>query len=387
MIRRYLHALHIFNDGFLASIVLFLPFIAKDLGLNLTQAGFLGTLVNSLAIILALPAGYLAAKFGGFKVLIGAAFLYALGFIGIGFSTTYYWLFPMFLLAGVGFALFHPIGFALISRLSKKEERGTAMGNFTALGEVGRVGLSVALTFLIVYLGWHYTAMLYGALAFAIAAFIALRLRRKKETLAVRGVGKENVSMRMILANKKFILASIANLFDSLAGTALFIFLPFLLLHRGADPALLGSFTAAYFIGILIGKTVLSRMADRYGSAKIFIAAELFMAVIIVLMAQTTFLPFILICSVILGIFTKGTAPITKTMVSESVEHHGGFEKAFGVNGIVIGTAATSAPVFLGFMADTYGIVAAFFCMAIAAIIAVVPALLFNFVKVPVSQR
>src|SRR6266545_3968604 len=100
MVQRYLYALHIFNDGFIAALLLFLPFIAKDLGLNLTQAGFLGTLVNSLTIFLAIPAGYIATKIGGFKTLIFACFLYGLGYVGVGLSHAYVWLFPMFLLAG-----------------------------------------------------------------------------------------------------------------------------------------------------------------------------------------------------------------------------------------------------------------------------------------------
>jgi len=68
----------------MASFLLLLPFIAKDLILNLTQVGFLGTLFNSMSIMLALPAGYIAKKVGGMKTLILALFVYAVGFLTTG---------------------------------------------------------------------------------------------------------------------------------------------------------------------------------------------------------------------------------------------------------------------------------------------------------------
>src|SRR5436305_11023186 len=84
----YLNILHVLNDGFQASFLLLLPFIAKDLHTNLTQIGFLGTLVNSLSVVLALPAGYVATKVGGMRTLVIALFIYALGYFVTGFAPT-----------------------------------------------------------------------------------------------------------------------------------------------------------------------------------------------------------------------------------------------------------------------------------------------------------
>src|SRR5882672_6539026 len=119
-----LHILHILNDGFNASFLLLLPFIAKDLVLNLTQVGFLGTLFNSMSIVLALPAGYIAKKVGGMKTLNLALFVYAVGFLATGFIPSYLWLFVTFMMASIGFGVFHPISFALIAKWSSKETRG-----------------------------------------------------------------------------------------------------------------------------------------------------------------------------------------------------------------------------------------------------------------------
>lgn len=187
----------------------------------------------------------------------------------------------------------------------------------------------------------------------------------------------KNIHLIEILKHTKFLFATMTGLFDSLASTALFMFLPFLLLKRGVSPALLGSFAAAFFIGNLIGRLVLGRFTDKYGTAKVFIIAELLMGLFIFFLAKTSSFFLIVIVSVILGIFTKGTVAVTNTMVSEASEHHGNFEKAFGVNEFITNIGTTLAPVILGLLSDKYGIIAAFYAMGIAAAIAALPAYLF----------
>jgi predicted MFS family arabinose efflux permease len=68
-------------------------------------------------------------------------------------------------------------------------------------------------------------------------------------------------------------------------------------------------------------------------------------------------------------------------MISEASEHHGNFEKAFSVSEFITNIGTTIAPLVLGFLSNNLGIVSAFYAMAIAAVIAVVPAFLFYKVK------
>ena len=66
------------------------------------------------------------------------------------------------------------------------------------------------------------------------------------------------------------------------------------------------------------------------------------------------------------------------TMVSESVEHHGRYEKAFGLNAFNVAIAVTISPLILGFIADRYGIVMAFNFCAVLALLAIFPTLVFK---------
>ena len=128
----------------------------------------------------------------------------------------------------------------------------------------------------------------------------------------------------------------------------------------------------------MFGKVVLGRLVDKLGNVKVFIVSELSMAVCIILLASSYAIPLIIVSSVILGIFAKGTVPVLTTMVTESVEHHGRFEKAFSLNAVFVGVGSSIAPILLGYLSDTLGIVQAFYASALFALIAIVPAYLFS---------
>src|SRR3989344_701726 len=372
-----LYILHILNDGFQASILLLLPFIAKELNLDQIQVGFLGGTLNILLVILALPAGYLALKFGSFKLLLYGLLLYVIGYFATALSPNFFFLIPVFLFTGIGFSLFHPVAFALVTRVSDKKERGKQMGNFTAIGDIGRIGISAVITFVIVYIGWRSSTFIQACFGLIIFIYIYFFTNIKDKTTH-ENIKPVDIKIKEFIKNRKFLFTSFAGALDSFASSTLFVFLPFLLLYRGVDPKVLGSFTAAFFIGNLLGKSILGRFVDKFGSASIFIIAEILMAILIFVLANTPSFLIIIIASVALGIFTKGTAPVIQTMVSESVEHHGNYEKAFGLNSFVNGIAATLAPITLGFFSKNFGIVTAFNISAIFALLAIVPAIGFR---------
>jgi predicted MFS family arabinose efflux permease len=378
----HLNILHILNDGFAASLVLLLPFIAQSQGLSLTQVGLLGTILNAAGVILALPAAYLATRFGGLKVLVVAAFGYGMAFLVTGGTGQFLVLLPVFVFAGIGFGVFHPIAFALIAKWTPKEKRGRTIGDFTAIGDIGRIGIAAALSFFAVAIGWQKAAILYAIVALIAAIFFYRYLFSDKTRIQPKKEHHEktqDLSFWQVLRNKRYIMTICSAGFDGFASASLFVFLPFLLLQRHVDPVFLGAFTATFFVGTFFGKTLLGRFVDKWGGAKVFIMAELFMAVFIYLLAGTTALPLIVVCSVILGIFTKGTVPVLQTMVTESVEHHGNFEKAFGIEGFVSSLGIALAPVALGFVSDKFGIISAFYVMAGSALLAAIPAIAFFF--------
>lgn len=375
-----INTLHILNDGFKASLLLFLPFIARDLNISLTKVGFLGTAINSLEIFFAIPAGMIAARVGGFRFLIITMLFYALGYLLLSFASTYAIVIIAFILAGVAFGMFHPVAFSVVSKMFGRGERGSQLGNFTALGDLGRIGISSLTTFIITYIGWRQTAffsfsLVVGLFLLFYLLFSYQKRGAQKSEAEVQGPGP---SYREILKNKRFMLATSCFILDSFASSALFIFIPFLLLQRGVAPVYLGALTSTFFIGNMFGKVLLGKLVDRLGNVRVFIISEYLMAFFIIVLAISTNIPLIILSSIILGAFTKGTVPVLTSMVTEAVDHHGRYEKAFSLNAVFVGIGATIAPLFLGFLSDSFGITNAFYASSVLAVVATVPAILYR---------
>lgn len=375
---RSLNVLHIFNDGFQASMLLLLPFIAKDLHASYAQSGLLGAAMNSLQVFLALPAGYVAVRFGGLRVLIIGALLTAVGFIGVAFGPTLALLVILFFLAGVGFAVFHPIAFSMVARVAEKKSIGKTMGSFTALGDVGRIGLTAIITVLIVQFGWRNTAFIYGCIGFLVFLIFVKYLFVSAYSPYVQekhAKAKKPLRLLEILMQPAFLMANLAGMLDSFASSSLFVFLPFLYLQKGIDAKILGSFTATFFIGNILGKYFLGRFVDIFGNSRVFIAAELLMALFVALLASAHSFVFIIIFSIALGALTKGTVPVFQAMLSESVQNHGQYEKAYGLCALLVSSTTVIAPLVLGWISDGYGIVASFYVVASFALLAIIPAI------------
>ncbi|PIP63281.1 hypothetical protein CO165_02295 [Candidatus Roizmanbacteria bacterium CG_4_9_14_3_um_filter_33_18] len=373
--------LHFFNDGFLASIILLLPFIAKDLKLNLTQVGFLSSIFSLSGILISLPIGYISSRFGASKVLIFTMIFYSLGFLFSGISHSYVFLIFAFTIMSIAFGSFHPISFSIVAQLTKKEKLGRTVGDFTAIGEFGRICLTGFISYIAFSIGWRQTSFIYVIIS-ALILFVFLFFHFKNTRIVVeddlRTKNQKKINFIEILKNKKFILVLFINFFDNLASSALYIFLPFLLISKKISPSILGTFTSAFFLGNLIGKMGLGRLTDKFKNSKVFIYAELLMILFILLLAYSNSITFIIIFSIILGSLTMGTAPIRTTMVAETNEHHGSYEKAFAITSFFASLASALAPIILGYVADRYGIVNSFNLTALFALFAVLSAYIYK---------
>lgn len=385
-------ALHFFNDGFLASIILLLPFIAKDLKLNLTQVGFLSSIFSLSGILLSLPVGHLSSRFGAIKILIFTIIFYVLGFLFTSLSHSYIFLIFAFFIMSIAFGSFHPVSFSLVARWSKKEKLGRTIGDFTAIGEFGRICLSGFISFIAFSIGWKQTSFIYVIIsAFLLLFFLYFNFNNKTTNIEedIKTKNQKQINILEIIKNKKFLLVLSINFFDLLASSALFIFLPFLLIKKGISPSILGAFTSAFFLGNLIGKMGLGRLTDKFKNTKVFIIAELFMIIFILLLTYSNSIFFIIVFSVVLGSLTMGTAPIRTTMVTETNEHHGLYEKVFGISSFVASISSALAPIILGYVADLYGIINSFNLSALFALFAIISAYIYNreknLIKNPIS--
>lgn len=371
-------ALHYLNDGIRTTFTSLLPFIAKDLHLSFTQVGILSASQGFMVMLLSLPSAFFAVRWGGFKILFLALVFYSVGAIVIGLSPNVWMIMIAFYLGSSGFGMFHAIGNTLVARASNSTNTGRNMGLYATFGDIGRITLPVTAIFLASFLGWRETFFILagcGLLTYAIAHWVLplkkhmIHERSNKTTQSYKEWLSE---LPYFIRQKRLLLVTAAGAIDNFAANPIFIFLPFFVLEKGFPVAMLGVFTAAYFIGSLSGKNILGYCADKFGTAKVFMYAEIGMAITLVVFTIFNNVVLLLILSSLIGLFSRGTTPLVATLFSE-VTHQDHYEKAYGLGETFLGMSVIFAPIFMGILADTIGVSAVFYTAAGLGLFTLIP--------------
>ncbi len=117
----------------------------------------------------------------------------------------------------------------------------------------------------------------------------------------------------------------------------------------------------------------MGRLTDRIRKEKLFICCEAFIFLSLILLSAASSYLMISALALILGFFSKGTVPITSTMIAESSSADG-YESAYSLNSLSTSIASTTAPLLLGFAADAAGIQSVFTICGLVALLSIIPA-------------
>ena len=116
-------------------------------------------------------------------------------------------------------------------------------------------------------------------------------------------------------------------------------------------------------------------MVDHFGTRKVFVIAEIVMALLLITLILQQELFIIIGASLLLGIVTKGTIPVIQTIITEPLQAKDHYHDIFAISTFARGTTNIITPLIFGFIASLCSINWIYWIMAIAAICAVIPIL------------
>ena len=362
-----LSALHMVNDGYVACLPLFLPFITQDINITLSQAGFLGGILHFSGVVLAFPAAFLGTYLGSFHTLGYAALFIFASYILMFMAKSYVWVLLAFLVGSLGFGVFHPVAFAAVAKTSQTK-LGTQMGNFTANGDIGRIALSALLTFMIAKLSWGTTAFIYAFLPLFAGLAVLIPGRYRNEVAQFGPEEKKERHSVFVRPTKRLIILFSAIFLDAFSVASLFLFLPFLFQAKGFDTAIIGSLTGVFFIGNYLGKMVCGRIVELKGVKKVFLVAELCLALTVFTLSFTSSMYLLIALLIIMGILSKGTVPVLSTFLADTAkEIKVNIDGIYSLYSVLYNGAETISPLILGIAAAAWGIERMFIiCAAIS---------------------
>ncbi len=359
------------SKGWEVAILGLLAFIQQQHGLSLYLVGLLSTAFIVSQVFISLFTGHIAhAVHGRNVILLSIACSLAAWLVLILYSSLPM-LFLAYTLGGLSSGLFEPIGNSLVAK-SCVANRATAIGDFAAFGDMGRIAMAAVAVALAGMVGLKPTFLiLLGSTVLAL--ILALIFNRRLEDPAATGEA-EFVGLGQLLDNRKFCYAALAGIADSFSSASLYIFIPFLLVAKGIPLENTGWYIGIFFAGYFIGRLGLGRLADHHGPANMLMVGEVAMAGLLILLVAAAG-PVVLGALIfLLGIFTRGTSPIIRSMVADAIDGRMSFHNAFGNYSFASrGSSALCRPLF-GYVAGYSGIGAVFYIAAAVSLVTLYPA-------------
>jgi predicted MFS family arabinose efflux permease len=373
----FLNALHVIIDGLTDSMAVLLPFVAISFGVGAMAAGSIVSASNALNTFCGLFT-LMALRWTGYiGTLALAVLVFGCGFLLSALGTSIYIVGLLLVLGAAGLVIFHSAAFSYLVVRSDKTTRGKAIGDFTAIGDIGRIPLAsfagvVAATSFLNIPGWRLIFLCYGIAAIGIAIYVLLAAA---PSVAVAGGPGRRMLDVTPLKRRQHLMPIISGMLDAFGSNQVFVFLPFLLFAKGLDPKFVGAVAFAFTLGSFAGKSILGRFVDRLGARNVFIVAEVILACSILAIVATDQAAALLGITLLLGAVSKGTVPVVQAIAAEPFDQEKDYQNILAIMTFVRGLASVVAPIVFGAAITMLGTDWSFCLMALAVVAAIGPLL------------
>ena len=259
------HALH---DGYTDLIYVMLPIWQAEFGIGYAALGLLRTCFSGTMAGLQIPAALLSERLGVPLVLAVGTALSGVGYLIAGASVGFWTLVVALLIGGLGSSTQHPLASALVARAFAGPRSLKALGTYNFAGDIGKMSLPAAATLMLVVLDWQSTLAIFGLIGLAVAAAVFVLAPR----FTVEGLAEPAGEAKPVVtttagraARYGFPVLLVIGMVDSATRMGFLIFLPFILLAKGASLPTVGLALTLVFAGGAVGKLVCAFIGARIG--------------------------------------------------------------------------------------------------------------------------
>jgi MFS family permease len=358
----------VLHDGYTDLIYVMLPIWQAEFGIGYAALGLLRTCYSGTMAGLQIPSALLSERLGVPLVLAAGTALSGIGYLVAGASVGFWTLVIALLIGGMGSSTQHPLGSALVARAFAGPRSLKALGTYNFAGDIGKMSVPAAASLMLVLLPWQPTLAIIGALGIVSAVLIfGLAPRLMVEAPAASAAANADAAPADRGSRLGFPLLLSIGMLDSATRMGFLIFLPFILLSKGAALPTVGLALTLVFAGGAAGKLVCAFIGARIGVIATVCLTEGLTTVGILALLPLP-LEAALIVLPVIGVMLNGTSSVLYGSVPELVEPPKR-ARAFGVfyTG-TIGAGAVS-PALYGLVGDQFGVQSALMVVALACLL------------------
>jgi MFS family permease len=348
------HALH---DGYTDLVYVLLPLWQSEFGLGYAALGLLRTCYSGTMAGLQIPSALLSERLGVPIVLALGTALSGLGYLIAGTSAGFYMLVVALLIGGLGSSTQHPLASALVARAYAGPRSLKALGTYNFAGDIGKMSVPALASRLLIVMAWRPVVAILGfAGLVAAVAIYALTPRFAAEAAPASKADHKAAAAAPPASRSRygFPLLLAIGMVDSGTRMGLLIFLPFILIAKGAALPTVGFALTLIFAGGAVGKLVCAFIGARLGVIGTVCLTEGLTTVGILALLPLP-LEAAMVLLPVIGVMLNGTSSVLYGSVPELVEP----EKRTRMFGIfytgTIGSGAVS-PALYGLVGDAFGV-------------------------------
>lgn len=265
--------------------------------------------------------GMMADRFGAFRVILVGALLYALGLVGMAYSTS---ILGFSLTTGVLIGIAqagttYPVIYGVIGRNVSAEKRSWAMGVAAAAGSFGQFLMVPVEGFLITNFGWQ-EALVWLTLAMLVAVPMALGLREPNFGNSHAKAREQSIfqALREAFAYRSFQLLMAGFFVCGFQVVFIAVHMPSYLKDNGLSPEVASISLALIGLFNVFGTYIAGSLGQRLAKRKIlaFIYFSRSVAIALFLLAPLT--PWtVYIFTAVMGLLWLSTVPPTNAVIAQ----------------------------------------------------------------------
>lgn len=237
--------------------------IRADMGLTLAQAGSFLSAYYVGPVLVSIPAGAMADRWGIVRLLVGGQLLIAAGLLAVSAAPTYTLVILLMMIAGAGYGMLNPTSTKAVMAWSLPGERATMVG-FKQVGLPFGGALGAALLpVLAIAVGWR-LAVVVSAVAIAVMGVVTWLLYRDPPGITDTARTPASGGFSAVLLTRDLWLLALATGIFAALQTVLMAFLV-LYLHDvvGIELVTAGRYLALAQVSGMVGRIAFGLLSDR----------------------------------------------------------------------------------------------------------------------------
>lgn len=373
---------HALTHWYPATFYILLPLIGYELGLSNTEIGLIMTAQYAAGAVSNLPGGIIVDSIGR-KGLLLALSLFWIGvpYFLMGFSSAYWMLLVCSALIGVGNNLWHPTAIPWLGRRFP-ERKGLVMAYHGMGGNVGDALAPLAAGALIASfaLTWRDVVIVNivpgVVMAVAILWYLGKYTAEPKKNAAVGADGAQLSTAEVMRAlpqlfrNKVLLFLCMSSAFRSMTQNGIMVFLPLYLAKEvGYSVWWIGVAMFVLQAAGFIAAPVAGHMSDKMGRRNVIMSSMAMTGAVLFAMAFAGNSPLFVAFVAILGFFLFAIRPVLQAWLLDATPRNLGgtaIGAMFGIQAV----GSLIGPLICGLIADRYGLLSAFWFLAVSIIVA-----------------